>query len=196
MKKTLLVCCALALTLCAQAQWKPAGDKIKTQWAEQINPKEVLPEYPRPQLERAEWQNLNGEWQYAIKPTGEAEPTAFDGNILVPFAIESSLSGVQKEVGENNELWYKRSFTIPSKWKGQDIVLNFGAVDWKAEVFVNDILIGSHKGGFTPFSFNITPYLKGSGAQKLVVRVWDPSDKDFSRVASKLLPLRVYGIRL
>lgn len=179
MKKTLLVCCALALTLCAQAQWKPAGDKIKTQWAEQINPKEVLPEYPRPQLERAEWQNLNGEWEYAIKPTGEAEPTAFDGNILVPFAIESSLSGVQKEVGENNELWYKRSFTIPSKWKGQDIVLNFGAVDWKAEVFVNDILIGSHKGGFTPFSFNITPYLKGSGAQKLVVRVWDPSDKGF-----------------
>ena len=141
MKKTLFVCCAFAWALCAQAQWKPAGDKIKTQWAEQVNPESVLPEYPRPH-----------------------------------FAVESSLSGVQKEVGDKNELWYKRTFTVPSKWKGKDIVLNFGAVDWKAEVFVNDVLIGSHKGGFTPFSFNITPYLQGSGAQKLVVRVWDPSD--------------------
>ena len=98
MKKAVLVCCALALTVCAQAQWKPAGDKIKTKWAEQINPQNVLPEYPRPQLERTDWVNLNGEWEYAIKPKGEVEPNSFDGNILVPFAVESSLSGVQKEV--------------------------------------------------------------------------------------------------
>lgn len=179
MKKTFLVCCALALTLGAQAQWKPVGDKIKTKWAEQINPKNVLPEYPRPQLERTDWVNLNGEWEYAIKPKGQAEPAAFDGNILVPFAVESSLSGVQKEVGENNELWYKRTFSVPGGWKSKDIVLNFGAVDWKADVFVNDILIGSHQGGFTPFSFNITPYLTGKSNQKLVVRVWDPSDKGY-----------------
>lgn len=179
MKKTFLVCCALALTLGAQAQWKPVGDKIKTKWAEQINPKNVLPEYPRPQLERTDWVNLNGEWEYAIKPKGQAEPAAFDGNILVPFAVESSLSGVQKEVGENNELWYKRTFSVPANWKSKDIVLNFGAVDWKADVFVNDILIGSHQGGFTPFSFNITPYLTGKSNQKLVVRVWDPSDKGY-----------------
>lgn len=179
MKKTFLVCCALALTLGAQAQWKPVGDKIKTKWAEQINPKNVLPEYPRPQLERTDWVNLNGEWEYAIKPKGQAEPASFDGNILVPFAVESSLSGVQKEVGENNELWYKRTFSVPAGWKSKDIVLNFGAVDWKADVFVNDILIGSHQGGFTPFSFNITPYLTGKSSQKLVVRVWDPSDKGY-----------------
>lgn len=179
MKKTFLVCCALALTLGAQAQWKPVGDKIKTKWAEQINPKNVLPEYPRPQLERTDWVNLNGEWEYAIKPKGQAEPASFDGNILVPFAVESSLSGVQKEVGENNELWYKRTFSVPANWKSKDIVLNFGAVDWKADVFVNDILIGSHQGGFTPFSFNITPYLTGKSSQKLVVRVWDPSDKGY-----------------
>ncbi|WP_129735350.1 sugar-binding domain-containing protein [Parabacteroides goldsteinii] len=179
MKKTFLVCCALALTLGAQAQWKPVGDKIKTKWAEQVNPKNVLPEYPRPQLERTDWVNLNGEWEYAIKPRGGAEPAAFDGNILVPFAVESSLSGVQKEVGENNELWYKRTFTVPANWKNKDIVLNFGAVDWKTDVFVNDILIGSHQGGFTPFSFNITPYLTGKNNQKLVVRVWDPSDKGY-----------------
>lgn len=185
MKKTLFLCCALALSLCAQAQWKPAGDKIKTQWAEQVNPKEVLPEYPRPLLERSEWQNLNGEWEYAIKPLGEVEPTTFDGNILVPFAVESSLSGVQKEVGEKNELWYKRSFTVPAKWKGKDVMLNFGAVDWKAEIFVNDILVGSHKGGYTPFSFNITPFLKNSGSQKLVVRVWDPSDKGYQPIGKQ-----------
>lgn len=179
MKKPLLVCCALALTVCAQAQWKPAGDKIKTKWAEQINPKNVLPEYPRPQLERTDWVNLNGEWEYAIKPKGEVEPQAFDGNILVPFAIESSLSGVQKEVGDANELWYKRTFSVPANWKNKDIVLNFGAVDWKADVFINDVLIGSHQGGFTPFSFNITPYLNGKSNQKLVVRVWDPSDKGY-----------------
>lgn len=185
MKKTLFVCCALALALCAQAQWKPAGDKIKTQWAEQVNPKSVLPEYPRPLMERSEWQNLNGEWEYAIKPVGEVEPASFDGNILVPFAVESSLSGVQKEVGEKNELWYKRSFTVPAKWKGKDVMLNFGAVDWKAEVFVNDVLVGSHKGSYTPFSFNITPFLKGSGAQKLVVRVWDPSDKGYQPIGKQ-----------
>ena len=179
MKKAVLVCCALALTVCAQAQWKPAGDKIKTKWAEQINPQNVLPEYPRPQLERTDWVNLNGEWEYSIKPKGEVEPNSFDGNILVPFAVESSLSGVQKEVGENNELWYKRSFAVPANWKNKDVVLNFGAVDWKADVFVNDILIGSHQGGFTPFSFNITPYLTGKSNQKLVVRVWDPSDRGY-----------------
>ncbi len=180
MKKITLTCCALVLTLgAAQAQWKPAGDKIKTQWAEQVNPSNVLPEYPRPLLERADWQNLNGEWEYAIKPVGEAEPAAFDGKILVPFAVESSLSGVQKEVGGQNELWYKRTFSVPSAWKNKDVMLNFGAVDWKADVFVNDVLVGSHKGGFTPFSFNITPYLTGRSNQKLVVRVWDPSDKGY-----------------
>lgn len=179
MKKTFLVCCALALAMGAQAQWKPAGDKIKTKWAEQINPQNVLPEYPRPQLERADWVNLNGEWEYAIKPKGEVEPASFDGNILVPFAVESSLSGVQKEVGDRNELWYKRTFNVPSNWKNKDVVINFGAVDWKADVFVNDILIGSHQGGFAPFSFNITPYLTGKNNQKLVVRVWDPSDRGY-----------------
>ncbi|MDD2437822.1 MAG: glycoside hydrolase family 2 TIM barrel-domain containing protein [Massilibacteroides sp.] len=179
MKKQLLVCAFFSLALTLSAQWKPVGDKLKTPWAERVDPNNVLPEYPRPQMERPAWANLNGLWEYAIKPCGGIEPSAFDGQILVPFAIESSLSGVQKEVGGKNELWYKRTFTVPSSWKNKDVLLNFGAVDWKADVYVNDILIGSHQGGFTPFSFNITPYLKGNGAQKLVVRVWDPSDKGF-----------------
>lgn len=185
MKKQVLLCCLLATVVGANAQWKPVGDKIKTKWAEQINPSAVLPEYPRPTLERSDWKNLNGEWAYAIREKGEVEPAAFDGNILVPFAIESSLSGVQKNVGEKNELWYKRLFTVPSTWKGKQVKLNFGAVDWKADVFVNDILIGSHQGGFTPFSFDITPYLNGKGEQKLVVRVWDPTEKGYQPIGKQ-----------
>lgn len=179
MKRKLLVCCALACSLGAQAQWKPAGDKIKTQWADALSPESVWPEYPRPRMERTDWLNLNGTWEYAILPAGQGEPKDFEGSILVPFAAESSLSGVQKEVGVENELWYRRTFTVPSKWKGKNLLLNFGAVDWKAEVFVNDILVGSHKGGYAPFSFDITPCLRSSGPQKLVVRVWDPGDKGF-----------------
>lgn len=179
MKRILLLCGALLCAFASQAQWQPAGDKIKTEWSETVNPKQVLPEYPRPQMVRGEWFNLNGEWEYAIRAKGGVEPTAYDGNILVPFAVESSLSGVQKTVGTDNELWYKRTFDIPSSWKNKNIILNFGAVDWKADVFVNDILIGSHKGGYTPFSFDITPYLKGQKGQKLTVRVWDPSDAGF-----------------
>lgn len=185
MKKTMFVCCLLAMVSYVQAQWKPAGDKIKTVWAESLDPANVLPEYPRPQMVRGEWQNLNGLWEYAIKPKGGSEPATFDGNILVPFAVESSLSGVQKEVGADNELWYKREFTVPASWKNRQIALNFGAVDWKADVFVNDILIGSHTGGFTPFSFDITPYLKGNGKQKLVVRVWDPTEKGYQAVGKQ-----------
>jgi beta-galactosidase/beta-glucuronidase len=179
MKKTTSMICACLLTVNLHAQWSPAGDKLKTEWAEKIDPQNVLPEYPRPLIERSQWSDLNGLWDYAITARGAAEPAIFDGKILVPFAIESSLSGVMKEVGEQNELWYKREFTIPANWKGKNIVLNFGAVDWKADVFINDVMIGSHKGGFTPFSFDITPFLMGKSKHKLVVRVWDPTDKGF-----------------
>ncbi|MDR2921196.1 MAG: beta-galactosidase [Tannerella sp.] len=179
MKKVILAVCALAVMFSAQAQWKPVGDKLKSDWAEKVDPKNVLPEYPRPLIERNQWTNLNGLWEYAVAPRGMAEPASFDGQILVPFCIESSLSGVMKEVGDTNELWYKREFTVPSNWKGKNIVLNFGAVDWKADVFVNDILIGSHKGGYTPFSFDITSFLGGKSKHKLVVRVWDPTDKGY-----------------
>ncbi len=160
------------------AQWKPAGDKIKTKWAETIDPNNVLPEYPRPIMERPDWVNLNGLWEYSIQPVGQNEPQKFDGNILVPFALESSLSGVQKDLGKDKELWYKRTFNIASDWKNKTILLHFGAVDWKTDVYINDIKIGTHTGGFTPFSFDITPYLT-SGNQKLVVKVWDPTSDGY-----------------
>jgi beta-galactosidase/beta-glucuronidase len=168
----------LACTLHAQ-EWKPAGERIKTEWASKIDPKSPLPEYPRPQMSRDAWQNLNGLWDYALKPAGSNIPASFDGKILVPYPVESSLSGVMKTVGEKQELWYHRSFTVPSGWKGKDVMLHFGAVDWKADVWVNDVKVGSHVGGYTPFSFNITPWLSKAGDQKLVVRVWDPTDKGY-----------------
>jgi len=170
----------LTLSLAANAQsWKPAGEKIKTIWAEKVDPTNPLPEYPRPILEREQWQNLNGLWDYAILPKGKGIPTTFEGKILVPYPIESSLSGVQKTVGENNELWYNRTFSVPLTWKGKKVLLHFGAIDWKADIWVNNIKIGSHKGGYTPIDLDITPYLNKEKLQTLTVRVWDPSDKGF-----------------
>ncbi|MDR1455466.1 MAG: beta-galactosidase [Tannerella sp.] len=187
MKKSVLTVCIVVLAVHAQAQWKPVGDKLKTSWAEQVSPENVWPEYPRPQLERTAWLNLNGEWEYAIRDRGRAEPASFDGKILVPFAVESSLSGVQKAVNEKQELWYRRTFSVPAGWKGKTVQLNFGAVDWKADVFVNDVFIGSHQGGYTPFSFDITPFLNAAGTQKLVVRVWDPTDRGFQPIGKQTL---------
>ncbi|MFA9390677.1 MAG: sugar-binding domain-containing protein [Prolixibacteraceae bacterium] len=178
--KTILNFLFLLLFLLNQlhAQWSVQGDRIKTQWAETINVENVLPGYPRPLMERSEWMNLNGLWNYAIRPLGENEPGNYDGKILVPFAIESSLSGVMKELGSQNELWYQQNIVIPSAWKNKNILLHFGAVDWKCDVFLNDIKIGSHTGGYTAFSIDITPYLH-EGKQKLVIRVWDGTDEGY-----------------
>ena len=178
MRKNLIVSFFLLVTSSLFAQWQPAGDKIKTRWATEIDVNNVLPEYPRPIMERAEWQNLNGLWNYAIQPVGKQKPAGFEGEILVPFAIESSLSGVQKRVGRDNELWYQREFTVPTKWKNNKVLLHFGAVDWKADVWVNDVKVGQHTGGYTPFSFDITPALV-SGKNSLVVKVWDSTDQGY-----------------
>ena len=180
MKNFLILSLLLAfLTAEVCAQWKPAGDKIKTQWANKINTSAVLPEYPRPIMERNEWKNLNGLWEYAITDLGGNVPAHFDGQILVPFAEESSLSGVGQRVGAKKELWYSRSFEVPVAWKNKNVLLHFGAVDWKADIWVNDVKVGSHTGGFTPFSFDITAALSGKGNNKLVVKVWDPTDEGY-----------------
>lgn len=183
MKKLLPIFATLFLLLsCAENEtitWKPAGDKIMTEWGENIDPNNVLPEYPRPQLVRGEWINLNGLWDYAIKPANEEMPEIFDGKILVPFAVESALSGVGKSVGEDDALWYSREFKLPKEWKNSRIRLNFGAVDWKAEVYVDDKFVGEHKGGYAPFAFDITDSLSKKKTHKLVVKVTDGTDSAF-----------------
>lgn len=175
MKRILITAVAICIATLSFAQWSPVGNNIRTTWAEEVTPGNVHPEYPRPQMVRQAWANLNGLWDYAITPVDAAGFSA-EGKILVPFAVESSLSGVGRKVTKENTLWYERTFTVPSKWKGKNILLNFGAVDWKSEVFVNGHIVGEHKGGYDPFSYDITPYLKKSGKQTLTVKVFDASD--------------------
>ena len=182
MKRLLLLAICLIVSQLGMTQYAPAGDSLKTRWASEITPENVWQEYPRPQMARFDdnwqlsWINLNGLWDYAIRPKGENGIDEFDGKILVPFCVESSLSGVQKYVGKDNELWYQREFNIPKSWRGKHVLLNFGAVDWKCDVWVNDIKVGSHTGGYTPFSMDITQVLKKKG-NVLKVRVWDPTDQ-------------------
>ena len=126
-------------------EWSAKGDRIKTEWGEKLNPKEVWKEYPRPQLQREEWLNLNGIWDYAITKKNDIRPEKYDGKILVPFPLESSLSGVMKNLTENEELWYSKDFEIKREWKGYKILLNFGAVDWKSEVYINYKKVGNMK---------------------------------------------------
>ena len=174
----LIVAATMMASAFAQPAWKPAGDRIMTSFAEKVNPQQPLPEYPRPQMVRNTWLNLNGMWQYSISPASVQNiPATFDGNILVPFAVESALSGVGKTVGKDNVLWYQKSVTVPATFKNKRTLLHFGAVDWQCDVFVNGKKVGDHKGGYDPFSIDITSALTRSGSQQIAVRVWDPSDE-------------------
>jgi hypothetical protein len=167
------------LGLPAMADWAPAGDKIKTRWVKDIDPNHPLPEYPRPILVRDAWENLNGLWDYAITDKDAAAPENYDGKILVPFPIESSLSGVQKEVGSDKRLWYRRTLAVPAAWKDQRVLLQLGAVDWDATVYVNGKEVGKHRGGYDAWSVDITAALQADGEQELVISVWDPTDDGY-----------------
>jgi hypothetical protein len=157
--------------------WHPAQGRLMTQWSKEVSPEKVLPEYPRPQMVRGGWQNLNGLWDYAITAKEAAvKPQAWQGEIMVPFCIESAMSGVMKPLLPSERLWYHRAFTIPKEWAGQRVLLHFGAVDWATTVYLNGKNLGSHRGGYDAFTFDITSALKGDGAQELVVSVLDPTD--------------------
>ena len=161
------------------AEWKMQPCPLATTWAKEVSPDNALPEYPRPQFVRGEWVNLNGLWSCAIKPKEAPQPTEFDGQILVPFPVESALSGVMKRVDEKQRLWYRRTFEIPAKWAGRRVLLHFEAVDWEAVVSVNGKEAGTHRGGYDPFTFDITDMAKPDGPQELVVAVWDPTDTGY-----------------
>lgn len=173
---TLLVPSALAQAPGQTAVTQEASEVYKTalitRWGKAVTPENAWRSYPRPQLKRDRWQNLNGLWDYAITPASAPQPTTMDGKILVPFPVESQLSRVQRKVGPNDRIWYKRNFTVPADWQGQSIKLNFGAVDFSATVWVNGAPVGSHEGGSDAFGFDITQQLK-SGQNEVVVQVAD-----------------------
>ena len=160
---------------------------LTTPWADKVDRQCPRSEYPRPILQRSQWLCLNGQWDYAILDKGCVAPTEWDGRITVPYCVESQLSGVQKPLTEKQELWYHRQFVVPAAWKGKRVMLNFGAVDWQADVYVNDIHVGCHKGGYTAFGFDITPYLHSKGSQNLMVRVYDPTNKGYKPVGKQTL---------
>lgn len=128
-------------------------------------------------MSRENWTNLNGIWKYTIIEKGSTEPENFQGDILVPYAIESALSGVGQTVSKDQELWYHRSFEVDRGMRKGNLLLHFGAVDWEAEVFINGKSVGMHQGGYDPFSFEISEALVSGRKQQLSIRVWDPTDE-------------------
>ena len=154
-------------------QWQSTDIRIASRWAKEVTPENVWQEYPRPQFQRADWMNLNGLWDFALQKKADPQPEAFEDKILVPFCVESSLSGVGEKVTPEDRLWYRRTFQLPDDWVAKEVLLHFEAVDYATVVWVNGAYIGSHKGAFDRFSFKITPYLRQDGLQEIVVAVDD-----------------------
>lgn len=154
--------------------WQPKQAPLMTAWAQQVNPTNVLPEYPRPQMTRPDWLSLNGVWQFQPGATNDPVPVGQNlvGAILVPFPMESALSGVMQY---HPFSWYRRQFTVPDAWAGQRILLHCDAINWRSQLYVNGQSVGVHTGGYDPFSYDITPYLSG-GTNELLVRVYSPQD--------------------
>ncbi|MCJ7487521.1 MAG: PA14 domain-containing protein [Candidatus Aminicenantes bacterium] len=178
----------------AVTDWKPVGGRIMTRWAAEVKPDLVLPEYPRPQMVREEWLNLNGLWDYAIVAKDSGQPAVWDGKILVPFAVESALSGVGQPVGAEKELWYRRAISVPKNWRRGKVLLHFGAVDWESTVWVNGREAGTHRGGYDPFTYDITDALAAGAKQEIVLRVLDPTDEDNSPIARGKQVMKPHGI--
>lgn len=147
-----------------------------TRWGNALDANGVLPEYPRPTMVRPDWLNLNGKWEFGVSHRLQTETGRFTGTILVPFPVESVLSGVKHLVTEQQRLWYRRKFVVPADWNGRRMLLHFEAADWETSVWVNGHDIGTHRGGYDRFSFDITDALKSDGEQELVVSVYDATD--------------------
>src|SRR5262245_8218273 len=164
------------LEIAGVCAWEPGASPLKTRWARDVSPNNVHPEYPRPQMVRKEWLNLNGLWEFSINGKDAPQPLSFPDQILVPFPVESALSGVMKPVTQSDRLWYRRTFEVPKKWDERRVLLHFGAVDFETTVWVNGKEVGQHRGGYDAFSFDITDALNRYGVNELVVTAWDPTD--------------------
>lgn len=184
----LAVFVALAAAGVAQT-WKPVAGKMLTPWGEKLTVENAWTEYPRPEFARERWQNLNGLWDYAIRPRTAAQPAGFDGKILVPFCVESTLSGVGRPFKPEDRLWYRRTFTVPPAWRSERVLLHFEAVDFESTVWLNGALLGSHAGGSSAFSFDLTPFLR-DGANEIIVSVVDPTSEGEQPRGKQLLEPR------
>ena len=187
----LVTALALTASMAAGEDWHAAAGPLMTQWAREVTPEHVHEEYPRPTLVRAAWQNLNGLWDYQVTAKAqERRPEAYGGRIMVPFPIESALSGVMKAFLPDQRLWYRRHFRIPAAWLNERIVLRFGAVAWSTEVFVDGSSLGTHRGGYDAFAFDLNRALRGDGEHELVVAVTDPNDSGWQTAREAVAPSR------
>jgi beta-galactosidase/beta-glucuronidase len=174
-RKLLLVIVLTISPVFSAADWKPTEIPLTSRWTDKVSVDRAWPEYPRPQLIRGNWINLNGLWDYTIQPKEQTQPTKWEGKILVPYPVESALSGVGRFVRPEHKLWYRRTFITPKMGDNQRLRLNFGAVDWHSVVYVNGKCVGANKGGYLPFSFDITDHLEEK-TNELIVEVYDPTN--------------------
>ncbi len=193
MKKNIYIGILLAvgISLCTDAAPLKVvcTNALTTSWGRAVTPENVWREYPRPQLVRADWTCLNGEWDYAVTSVTTDEPESWDGKILMPFPIESPLSGVRRRVTPEDQIWYRRTFTHQPK-RGHRTILNFERVDFRASVFVNgvEVMDVPHEGGNVPFSCDITDAVR-AGENELKVLVWDPTDTHLGGTGKQVLEL-------
>lgn len=170
----LLLVIAVALSSVNLEAQRAKRAAISTRWAKDVDVTNPLPEYPRPQMVRKDWLSLNVIWQFQSGLANEPVPAnPLRSKIVVPYPVESALSGVMMHF---DRLWYRRTFSVPADWNGKRVILHFGAVDYESEVYINGKSVGIHKGGYDPFSYDITPNLAAAGPQEIVVRVFDPTD--------------------
>lgn len=175
----LIFCVFLALSLpqdliCQESQWNIKESPLKTSWADEVEVENALPQYPRPIMKRDTWKNLNGLWDFELTAKS-GNPRQYNRKILVPYPVESALSGIMEEVGAEKRMWYRRNFTVDQPYESGRVLLHFGAVDWHCHIFINGDLVGDHKGGYDPFSFDITDFIT-TDEQEIIVTVWDPTD--------------------
>ncbi|WP_205315719.1 PA14 domain-containing protein [Nonomuraea lactucae] len=159
---------------------------LRTRWADDVDPANPLPEYPRPQLVRDRWRSLNGTWQFAAARPGEAAPIGKDlrERIVVPYPVESQLSGIGRH---EERMWYRRTFDVPRSWRGDRVLLHLDAVDWESTIWVNGVQVGTHKGGYDRITLDVTGALRRGGPQELVVGVVDPTDRGAQAVGKQRL---------
>ena len=179
-----LLSTTLVPTAQAQPAWHVGTPPLTTPWTADVSPTNALPEYPRPQLTRPDWRNLNGLWEWAPAAVGEQPPIGrtLNEQVLVPYPIESALSGLQKH---EDRMWYRRTFTVPDNWKGKRLLLHFGAVDYDAKVWVNGRQVATHRGGYDGFDVDVTNALRTKGPQELIVWAEDLTDETYQPIGKQ-----------